>query len=227
MRDCHRARALPPRPQPAYSSSVDGPQRPVQQQGPLHRSGQYTRSYGHGSEGRRYRPAAVGGQRHCAAVRLVPQWTDAPALNVSTETVLSVCAGAMTAGRRKSDRSGEEQPKPMQTRPPPMAAAARKRTMERYATVVVELAQAAVLPVLRTAEVVSSMADTQSCDHQESRGHILDSSSIRECQTVTSRLQTNNHQESRGQTTLHRNGNLQVSCIIRLQSILSGTKRRP
>ena len=34
--------------------------------------------------------------------------------------------------------------------------------MERYATVVVDLAQAAVLPVLRTAEVVSSMAGTQS-----------------------------------------------------------------
>ena len=31
----------------------------------------------------------LGGQRHCAAVRLVSevQWTDAPALRVSTETV--------------------------------------------------------------------------------------------------------------------------------------------
>ena len=61
-----------------------------------------------------------------------------------------------------------------------MAAAARKRTMERYATVVVELAQATVLPVLRTAEVVSRMAGTQSCDHPESRlgevTSILDSS---------------------------------------------------
>jgi hypothetical protein len=52
----------------------------------------------------------------------------------------------------------------MQTRPPPIAAAARKRRMKRYANVVVELAQAAVLLVLRTAEVVSSMAGTQSCE---------------------------------------------------------------
>jgi hypothetical protein len=46
----------------------------------------------------------------------------------------------------------------MQTRlQPPMAAAARKTRMKRYAYVVVKLAQAAVLLVPRTAEVVSNM----------------------------------------------------------------------
>ena len=60
----------------------------------------------------------------------------------------------------------------MQTRPPPMVAAARNRTMKRYANVVVEPAQAAVLPVLRTAEVVSSMTGTQSCEDFTTMSHI-------------------------------------------------------
>ena len=63
----------------------------------------------------------------------------------------------------------------MQTRPPPVAAAARKAwkgTMNRYATVEVEPAQPAVLPVLRTAQVVSSMAGTQSCEDFTTMSHI-------------------------------------------------------
>ena len=47
-----------------------------------------------------------------------------------------------------------------------------KRTMKRYANVVVEPAQAAVLPVLRTAEVVSSMTGTQSCEDFTTMSHI-------------------------------------------------------
>ena len=52
-----------------------------------------------------------------------------------------------------------------------MAAAARKRTMNKYANVEVEPAQPAVLPVLRTAEVVSSMAGTQSCEDFTTMSH--------------------------------------------------------
>ena len=44
-----------------------------------------------------------------------------------------------------------------------MATAAIKRTMKRYANAVVELAKAAVLLVLWTSEVVTSMAGTHSC----------------------------------------------------------------
>ena len=54
-----------------------------------------------------------------------------------------------------------------------MAAAARKSTMKRYANVEVEPAQpVTVLPVLRTAEVVSSMAGTQSCEDFTTMSHI-------------------------------------------------------
>ena len=54
-----------------------------------------------------------------------------------------------------------------------MAAAARKSAMKRYANVEVEPAQpVTVLPVLRTAEVVSSMAGTQSCEDFTTMSHI-------------------------------------------------------
>ena len=69
------------------SSSADGPQRPVRLQGSLNCSGRYTRSRGRGSEGRRYRPAAVGGQMHCPAARQGPRWADAPALKVSAQKI--------------------------------------------------------------------------------------------------------------------------------------------
>ena len=44
--------------------------------------------------------------------------------------------------------------------------------MKRYTNVLVELAQAAVSLVLRTAEVVSSMTGTQSCEDFTTMSHI-------------------------------------------------------
>ena len=132
----------------------------------------------------------------------------------------------MTAGRRQSDRSGEEQQKPMQTRPPPMAAAARKRTMERYATVVVELAQAAVLPDCRGGfqhgghPVLRSSRITRSHLRQQKHSGMPNS---HDCKQTTIK----NHEATREcKTTLHGNRNLQENGIIRLQSILSCTNGR-
>ena len=76
-----------------------------------------------------------------------------------------------------SDRGGAEKAKkPMQTSPTPMVVtAAMRRTMKRYANVMVELTKAAaVLLVLRTAEVVcSSMTEgTQSCKDFTQTSHI-------------------------------------------------------
>jgi hypothetical protein len=76
------------------------------------------------------------------------------------------------AGTVSSDRGGPEKPKLMQATPTPMATATIKRTMKRYAKAAVELAKAAVLLVLRTSEVVSSMAGTQSCKDFTRRSHI-------------------------------------------------------
>ena len=61
----------------------------------------------------------------------------------------------------------------MQTRPPPIsAAAAMKRTMRRNAEVVVELAIDAVLLAPRTPEPLSSMSGTQSCKDFTKWSHI-------------------------------------------------------
>ena len=57
--------------------------------------------------------------------------------------------------------------------PTPMAAAAAIKTMmKRHANAVVGLAQAAVVLVPRTSEVVTSMELTQSCTDFTRRSHI-------------------------------------------------------
>ena len=81
------------------------------------------------------------------------------------------CSFGVT-GTVSSDRGGPEKLKLMQATPTPMATAAIKRRMKRYAEAAVELAKAAKLLVLRTSEVVSSMAGTQSCKDFTRRSHI-------------------------------------------------------
>ena len=96
------------------------------------------------------------------------------------------CRWALGRTLASSHRSGAEKLKKlMQTRQPPMAAAAMNRTMERYANVVVELSKAAVSLAQQTAEVVSG---TQSCNY-------FTNATISQ-RLVTSRLQTNNNQEA-------------------------------
>ena len=60
----------------------------------------------------------------------------------------------------------------MQAIPTPMAAEVMQTMMTRHAIAVIGLAQAALVLVLRTSEVVTSMELTQSCKDFTRRSHI-------------------------------------------------------
>ena len=107
-------------------------------------------------------------------LRMIGQQRSGPArMIVFAGRRLSDVTGTQQVAPASSERRGaSEKLEPMQAMLTPMAAAVMKMTMKRHAKAVVGLAQAVVVLVLQTSEVVTSMEPTQSCKDFTRRSHI-------------------------------------------------------